>query len=126
LELVFDGNPGMYLIAALAAAAAWGTPASLALFKPSLFLLALFGMKSRGWWYGLAALAVLSLPVLPLTLIWVQVVLDVQPGGLAYSLLDLPVCALPLLWWAGSTRVGPVARRQPAADLVLLADARGF
>ena len=116
LEFVFDGNPGMYLIAALAAAAAWGTPASLVLFKPSLFPLALFGMRSRGWWYGLAALAVLSLPVLPLTLTWVPVVLDVQPGGLTYSLLDLPVCALPLLWWAGSTRPGPIAGRQPVAE----------
>lgn len=111
LEFVFDGNPGMYLIAALAAAAAWGTPASLVLFKPSLFPLALFGMRSRGWWYGLAALAVLTLPFLPLTLTWVPVVLDVQPGGLTYSLLDLPVSALPLLWWAGSTR-GPIGRRQ--------------
>jgi hypothetical protein len=116
LEFVFDGNPGMYLVAALAATAAWGTPASLLLFKPSLFPLALFGMRSRGWWYGLAALAVLSLPVLPLTLTWVQVVLDVQGGGLTYSLLDLPVCVLPLLWWAGSTRSGPIARRQPGAD----------
>ena len=111
LEFVFDGNPGMYLIAALAAAAAWGTPASLVLFKPSLFPLALFGMRSRGWWYGLAALAVLTLPFLPLTLTWVPVVLDVQPGGLTYSLLDLPVSALPLLWWTGSTR-GPIGRRQ--------------
>ena len=115
LQFVFDGNPGMYLVAALAAAAAWGTPASLVLFKPSLFPLAIFGLRSRGWWYGLAALAVLSLPVLPLTLTWVQVVLDVQGGGLTYSLLDLPVCVLPLLWWAGSTRSGPIARRQPGA-----------
>ncbi len=106
LELVFDGNPGMFLIAALAAAAAWGTPASLALFKPSLFPLALFGVRSRGWWYGLAALAVLSLPVLPLTVTWLQVVLDVRPGGLTYSLLDMPVCALPLLWWYGRNRSG--------------------
>jgi hypothetical protein len=116
LQFVFDGNPGMYLVAALAAAAAWGTPASLVLFKPSLFPLALFGMRSRGWWYGVAALTVMSLPVLPLTVTWVQVVLDVQPGGLTYSLLDLPVCALPLLWWAGSRRLGPIAPRQPAAD----------
>ena len=126
LEFVLDGNPGMYLMAALAAAAAWGTPASLVLFKPSLFPLALFGMRSRGWWYGLAALALLSLPVLPLTLTWVQVVINVQPGGLTYSLLDLPLCALPLLWWIGSTRLRPAARRQPAADVALLADARAF
>ena len=113
-EFLIDGNPGMYLIAALAAAAAWGTPASLVLFKPSLLPLALFGMRTRGWWYGLAALAVLSLPVLPLTMTWVPVVLNVQPGGLTYSLLDMPVCALPLLWWAGSAR-GPIGRRQAAA-----------
>jgi len=36
LALWFDGNPGMYVIAAIAAAAEWGTPASLALFKPSM------------------------------------------------------------------------------------------
>jgi hypothetical protein len=120
LAFVYDGNPGMYLVAALAAAAAWGTPASLVLFKPSLFPLALFGMRSRGWWYGLAALAVLSLPVLPLTVTWVRVVFDAQGGGLAYSLLDLPVCMIPLLWWAGSTRSGPIARRRWAADWSLL------
>jgi hypothetical protein len=113
LALVFDGNPGMYLIAALAAAAAWGTPASLALFKPSLFPLALFGIKRRRWWYGAAALVALSLPVLPLTLTWIQVVLNVQQGGgLTYSLIDLPVSALPLLWWAGSTRASAIRLRQ--------------
>jgi hypothetical protein len=104
LATVFDGNPGMYVFAALAAAAAWGTPASLALFKPSLFPLALVGIRSRTWWYGFAALVLLSLPLLPLTLTWLRVVLDARPGGPTYSLMDAPACAVPLLWWFSSGR----------------------
>ncbi len=102
LAFVFDGNPGLYFIAALAAAVAWGSPASLALFKPSLFPLALFGITHRSWWYGLATLAIASLPVLPLTVTWLAVMQDGHGGGLAYSLIDMPVSALPLLWWVGS------------------------
>lgn len=116
LAFVFDGNPGLYLIAALTAASAWGTPASLALFKPSLFPLALVGIWTRAWWYGCAALALLSLPVLQLTLTWVRVAFDAQPGGLTYSLIDLPVCALPLLWGFGS-RNSVWRKRGPAAPL---------
>ena len=104
LAFVFDGNPGMFFFAVLAAAAAWGTPASLALFKPSLFPLALFGIRTRVWWYGCATIVVLTLPFLPLTLTWLRVAFDTQGGCLTYSLIDAPAAAVPLLWWFGSSR----------------------
>jgi hypothetical protein len=107
LALWFDGNPGMYVIAAIAAAAEWGTPASLALFKPSMLPLAMFGVRTQGWWYGTSALIVLSLPFIALTLTWIRVVLDAQGAGLAYSVIDMPLTALPLLWWAASSARAP-------------------
>jgi hypothetical protein len=101
-ELVF-GNPLWWFMAIEFAAVAWRWPASLALFKPSLFPFALFGIRERRWWLGAGALALLSLPFLPLTFTWARVVLDSQgTGGLLYSLLEFPYALIPLVAWLSS------------------------
>lgn len=103
-ELV-SGNPLWWFMAIEFAAVAWRWPASLALFKPSLFPFALFGIRERRWWLGAGALALLSLPFLPLTFTWIRVLIDSQGrGGLLYSVLEFPYALIPLVAWAGSAK----------------------
>jgi|GEM_PF-1107357 len=106
VNLVVVGNPDIWLAAALAVAFYWRPAAALVLLKPSLFPLALFGFRSRGWWMAASIFALVSLALLPQTLDWLRVI---QHGygvrsGLTYSLDDLPLVGAPLVAWAGSVR----------------------
>lgn len=100
-----SGNPLLWAMAALFASAAFGTPASFVLLKPTLLPFALFGIWRRSWWLGLGLLVLLSLPLLALDLTWLRVVLDArQPFGLLYSLHEVPCAAIPLVAWLASAR----------------------
>lgn len=117
------GNPFMWMVAALFAWAAWRSPASLVLLKPTLAPFALAGFPSRRWWLGVALLAAPTLALLPLTLTWVQVVLNTTgTSGAAYSLAEWPAMLIPLVAWAGSTSRSPMRvslPRLPALHLRL-------
>ena len=111
VNLVVAGNPDMWLAAALSVAAYRRPAAAFVLLKPSLFPLALVGLRSRGWWVMVGAFAVASLVLLPQTLDWIAVLRNGQGGaagghavGILYSMWDLPLLAVPLLAWAGSRR----------------------
>jgi hypothetical protein len=96
-------------MAALFASAAWNTPASSVLLKPTLPPFALFGIRHRSRWLGLVLLALLSLPMLALDLTWLRVVLDDrEPAGLLYSLHEMPCAAIPLLAWLAWARSADV------------------
>ena len=100
-----NGNPLIFVVAALFASAAWGAPASLVLLKPSLLPFALFRADTRAWWLGLVVLVMLSLPVLALNLRWLQVVADLRGrSGMWFSLYDVPYVAIPLVAWLGRRR----------------------
>jgi len=130
VTMVVDGNPGMWLAAALAVSVYWRPAAAFVLLKPSVFPLALIGLRSRGWWAIAGLFALVSLAFLPQTLDWLAVIRNGQGGSLLggpmYSLGDLPLLAVPLLAWAGSTRAAPDGatllaglrrdRRRPAAQ----------
>jgi hypothetical protein len=106
-----SGNPLLWVMAALFASVAFGTPASLVLLKPTLLPFALFGIWRRSWWFGLGLLALLSLPMLPLDLTWLRVALDDrQPDGLLYSLHEMPCAAIPLVAWLASGRSAEARR----------------
>jgi len=66
VELIFTGNPVLWVVASLALATRWPWVSTLVLLKPSLFPFALFGVRTRGWWMAAAALAVISVAFLPL------------------------------------------------------------
>jgi len=125
VNLVVAGNPDMWLAAALAATVYWRPAAAFVLLKPSVFPLALIGLRSRGWWVIIGIFAVVSLLLLPQTLDWLAVIRNGQAGfqngqgglravGLLYSFQDLPLLAVPLVAWAGSTRRAPAAAGLPA------------
>jgi hypothetical protein len=118
VNLVVAGNPDMWLAAALAISVYWRPAAAFVLLKPSVFPLALVGVRGRGWWVVAGVFAVVSLALLPQTLDWLAVIRNGQGGlrtGVAYSLEDLPLLSVPLIAWAGSVRA---ARAVPSSSEV--------
>lgn len=103
---IWTGNPVIWSMAALAVAVASRSrfTAPLVLLKPSLAPFALFGIRRRSWWVGLAALIAVSLPFGSLWADWVASVLNSRGGGLLYSALEFPMLLLPLIAYAGRTR----------------------
>ena len=118
IEIVLYGNPVLWVTAALAAGTVAGWPSVGVLLKPSLGLLALWGVRRRSWWYALAAMAVLALPFGALWYAWVGVLVD-SNGSLAYSLPDLLFVMVPVVAWIGrrSQRREPVSRSHAPMNL---------
>ncbi len=111
---VWTGNPVIWSMAAMAVAIVWRGGAPFALLKPSLFPFALFGIRQRAWWIGLAILVALSVPFGSMWLDWVTAVSNSRGGGLLYSALEAPILALPLVAWAGRRAAAP---GPPPADM---------
>jgi hypothetical protein len=98
---IWTGNPVFWSVAAMAIATAWRGAAPFALLKPSLFPFALFGIRRRSWWVGLAIFGLLCLPFGPMWADWIATVLNTRGGGVLYSALEAPMLALPLVAWMG-------------------------
>jgi hypothetical protein len=103
---IWTGNPVIWSVAAMAIATAWRGAAPFALLKPSLFPFALFGIRQRSWWFGLAIFGLLCLPFGPMWADWIATVLNTRGGGLLYSALEAPMLALPLVAWVGRRATG--------------------
>jgi hypothetical protein len=101
---IWTGNPVIWCIAAMALATVWRGAAPFALLKPSLAPFALFGVRDRAWWIGLAVFVALSVPFGAMWLDWVTSVMNSRGAGLLYSALEAPMLALPLVAWLGRTR----------------------
>jgi hypothetical protein len=101
--LVLYGNPGMWVVAIVAAATRWHWPGPWVLIKPSLAPFALIGVRHRGWW---VALGVFLLACLPFGALWAdyRTVLANSGAPLTYSLLDLPITLAPVVAYVGRTR----------------------
>jgi hypothetical protein len=101
--LVLYGNPGMWSVAAIAAATRWHWPGPLILFKPSLAPFALIGIRHRRWW---ATLVVFILASVPFGALWIDYATTLRNSGvpLAYSLLDVPLALAPVVAYVGRTK----------------------
>jgi hypothetical protein len=101
------GNPVIWAASAVALGTIWHWPAALAIIKPTILPFALIGVRDRRWWVTVLCLGLASLPVLALTLLYPQVLLDAQPnpvdgrGGPFYSLTEFPLMAIPIIAWLG-------------------------
>jgi hypothetical protein len=105
IEIVLYGNPVLWATAALAGGTVSAWPSVfVALIKPSLGPLALWGVRHRSWWLALAVAALASLPFGATWMVWLQVVRD-SGGSVVYSLPDLLFVMLPVVAWAGRTRI---------------------
>jgi len=100
-QMLVSGNPGLWIAAACAIGTVWRPAFALVLAKPSLFPLALLGVRDRGWWVITAAGLAVSLVMLPLTLQWFDVMLNARGffSGPLYAFRDLGWMLLPLIAW---------------------------
>jgi hypothetical protein len=101
---IWTGNPVIWCIAAMAISIVWRGGAPFALLKPSLFPFALFGVRHRAWWIGLAIFIVLCIPFGAMWADWLTTVVNSRGAGPLYSALEAPMLALPLVAWAGRRR----------------------
>jgi hypothetical protein len=108
---IWTGNPVIWAMAAMSVAIVYRWAAPFALLKPSLFPFALFGVRERAWWVGLAVFLALCLPFGGLWVDWLASVLNSRGSGPLYSVLEAPMLLLPLVAWAGRTR--QVSRASP-------------
>lgn len=118
VEIIASGNPGLWIAMFAALGTVWRPAFALVLLKPSLAPFALLGVRSRGWWVLVAALALVSLVFLLMWIDYVRVLLNSRgPTAVAwYSIRDVPLLAIPLVAWAASTRrVGAEAGAPVAA-----------
>jgi hypothetical protein len=97
MEQLIKGNPVLWIMAAESVAIAVAPPTTVVLLKPSLLPFALVGIRRRSWWLQLGVIILLSIPVLDLTLLYPQVILDSRGGGILYSVRDVPLLLLPVI-----------------------------
>lgn len=113
---LLTGNPGIWLVAALAAAMHLRWPAAFLLTKVTVAPLALVGIRDRRWWMTAGALVAASLVVLPMWPDYVRVLLDARhPAGILYSAQDLPMLLVPLVARATSKPARPRTEPSPSA-----------
>jgi hypothetical protein len=105
---LMHGNPGMWIMAAVAGGTLIGWPAAFALVKPTLLPFALIGANRRSWWITVGVLAGLSLLFLPMWPEYLQVLRDARNEmGLLYSLNEVLMISIPVVAWITSTRSRP-------------------
>jgi hypothetical protein len=119
VEIIASGNPGIWIAAFAAVGTIWRPAFAFVLLKPSLFVFALPGVRSRGWWLIVATLATLSIVLLPMSLDYVRVLLNAlgPTASVFYSLRDVPLMLIPCIAWAAS----PIGRPFRARTLVAAA-----
>jgi len=115
VEIIASGNPGIWIALFAAIGTVWRPAFALVLLKPSLVVFALPGLRSRGWWVMAAALAVVSLVLLPMSLDYVHVVLNARGtnASILYSIRDVPLMLVPLIAWGSSRMAGTRAPASP-------------
>lgn len=99
VSLIWAGNPVMWMAAFLALSRRWPWFAPFVLLKPTLAPFALYGIHRRGWWVGLAVLAVLSLVFLPMWRDYVVVLQNAHDQqGWLYIFANVPLMLVPLVF----------------------------
>ena len=103
LNVFVFGNPGMWIVAAVAAGTVLGWPSVFVLAKPTFAPLALIGIHRRSWWVTLVVLGLASIPFGRAWLDWVAVVRNSDVSAL-YSLPTLPLMLAPIVAWLAGRR----------------------
>ena len=106
---LLTGNPAIWAAAAAALGTIWAWASVLVLIKPTLAPAAIFGIRRRGWWIGMAGVSAVSLLFLPLWPEYVKTLMFARhPHGWLYSFSELPMALTGVVAWATSTRrAGP-------------------
>jgi hypothetical protein len=99
------GNSEMWTVAAVAMAVRYPAASWLLALKPPLLPFTIMGATDRRWWYGLAAVVVVSLPLGTSWLDWIAAMQNLD-ASLLRSASALPLLAVPAVAWL-ARRVGP-------------------
>ncbi len=104
-QMLVSGNPGLWVAASAAVGTLWRPAFAMVLMKPSLFLFAILGIRSRGWWVTFGGGVAVSIATLPLTLEWLVAVINARGefSGPLYGIRDLGWMLIPLMAAISST-----------------------
>lgn len=102
---IIYGNTDMWIAAFIAGGVRWAWPSTLVTIKPSLVFFAIIGIRARSWWIAAIGLAVISLPLLSLWLLYPTVMMN-SSAKWWYSLGNLPFFVLPVVAFLASERRG--------------------
>ncbi len=97
------GNPGMWIVASVAAGTVWGWPFAFVVLKPTFAPIALLGARHRSWWITMAVLAAVSLLFWPVWFDWITIVRNSEVT-FSYNFPSLPVVIAPLIPWFADPR----------------------
>jgi hypothetical protein len=100
IALVVHGNPGMWVMAAVALATLYRWPAVFVLVKPSLAPLAFIGVRDRRWWMALVVFAVLAAVFGGMWTDWIRAVVNSRGAGVLYSWMEVPMVFVGVIAWA--------------------------
>jgi hypothetical protein len=98
------GNPGMWIVAFVAAGTVWAWPFVLVLLKPTFAPIALLGANRRSWWIALAVLVAVSIPFGHLWADWIVAIRNATDVTIAYNFPTIPLMVAPLIPWLGDPR----------------------
>ena len=103
MAVYVHGNPGMWIVAFVAAGTVWSWPFLLVLLKPTFAPIALLGANRRSWWIALVAFLLVALPFGHLWVDWV-VALRNSDLTFAYNVSTIPLMVAPLIPWLADPR----------------------
>jgi len=102
---IINGNPSIWVMAAVGLGTIFRWPYVLALIKPTHFVFALLGARDPGWWVALAVFLGLCALFLPMWPDWLAVIQNARGGtGLFYSWQEATMPLLPVVAWLGRSR----------------------
>lgn len=109
---IMTGNPVLWMVMFVGLGTVYYWPAALALLKPTLAPLALFGSWTRRWWLALGAMVVATIPLAGLIQPYVTATLNARtPEGLLYSLGEVPMMLIPITAWIARSKGNATGER---------------
>ena len=112
LQVIWVGNPTMWIVLGIALATIWPAAGPWALLKLTLAPFALVGIRRRGWWIGLVAFGIWCLPWIGMLPDYLTALSNARVHApLLYSAPQALACLIPL---AASS----AAMRKPNPHLV--------
>lgn len=99
--VIAAGGSTMWVAAGVAGGLLYGWPILAVALKPSFLPFLIVGARHRSLWIGLWGWAALTLAMLDQSIVYMQVMTNVQGASLLYSLPDYPLVAVPVIAWLG-------------------------
>jgi hypothetical protein len=94
--LYLFGNPGMWAVAFLALATRYGV-GPLVLIKPTFFIFAAVGIRTRAWWLTLALGVAIALVTISMWFDYLTVMRNVVEPDPTYPIWTIPMMLVPLI-----------------------------